>query len=58
MPLQLVLDLFPRCLAPVRDGLPGRVAERGDVPPPAAYVVFDCETTGTNSAEDEIVSLA
>jgi DNA polymerase III epsilon subunit family exonuclease len=58
MPLQLVLDLFPPAPRPVREGLPGRVAQRGDVPPPAAYAVFDCETTGTNSAEDEIVSLA
>ena len=58
MPLQLVLDLFPPVSRAERDGLPGRVAERGDVAPPAAYVVFDCETTGTNSAEDEIVSLA
>ena len=57
MPLQLVLDLFPPVSRAERDGLPGHVAEQGDVPPPAAYVVFDCETTGTNSAEDEIVSL-
>jgi DNA polymerase III epsilon subunit family exonuclease len=58
MPVQLVLDLFAPMPRPAREGLPGRVAERGDVTPPAAYVVFDCETTGTNSAEDEIVSLA
>ena len=58
MSLQLVLDLFPPVSRAERDGLPGHVAERGDVAPPAAYVVFDCETTGTNSAEDEIVSLA
>ncbi len=58
MPLQLVLDLFPPVSRAERDGLPGRVAERGDVAPPLAYVVFDCETTGTSSVEDEIVSLA
>jgi DNA polymerase III subunit epsilon len=29
-----------------------------DVPLHAGYAVFDCETTGTNVAEDEIVSLA
>jgi DNA polymerase III epsilon subunit family exonuclease len=28
------------------------------VPAPAAYVVFDCETTGTTLGRDEIVSLA
>jgi DNA polymerase III epsilon subunit family exonuclease len=28
------------------------------VPSPAAYAVFDCETTGTNPQADEIVSLA
>jgi len=58
MPLQLVLDLFPPVSRAERDGLPGRVAERGDVARPLAYVVFDCETTGTSTAEDEIVSLA
>jgi DNA polymerase III epsilon subunit-like protein len=31
---------------------------RSDVPAPAAYVVFDCETTGTDPSVDEIVSLA
>ncbi len=59
MPVQLVLDLFaPPAPRPVREGLPGRVAERSDVPAPAAYAVFDCETTGTNLVDDEIVSLA
>ncbi|MEI7760426.1 MAG: 3'-5' exonuclease [Thermoleophilia bacterium] len=37
---------------------PGRASARGDVRPPAAYAVFDCETTGTNPRTDEIVSLA
>ena len=38
--------------------LPGRVRLRGEVPAPAAYAVFDCETTGTTPGRDEIVSLA
>jgi DNA polymerase III epsilon subunit-like protein len=38
--------------------LPGRISRRGEVPVPAAYAVFDCETTGTTPGEDEIVSLA
>jgi DNA polymerase III epsilon subunit family exonuclease len=38
--------------------LPGAVRARRDVPPPAAYAVFDCETTGTDPAHDEIVSMA
>lgn len=37
---------------------PGRVRARGEVPAPAAYAVFDCETTGTDPGVDEIVSLA
>ena len=37
---------------------PGTVRLRRDVPAPAAYVVFDCETTGTDPSVDEIVSLA
>jgi DNA polymerase III epsilon subunit family exonuclease len=40
------------------EDLPGRVRARGDVPAPAAYAVFDCETTGTDPGVDEIVSLA
>jgi len=39
-------------------GLPGRVRRRSAVPAPAAYAVFDCETTGTTPGLDEIVSLA
>jgi DNA polymerase III epsilon subunit family exonuclease len=38
--------------------LPGRVRQRSEVSAPAAYAVFDCETTGTSTAADEIVSLA
>src|SRR4051794_17562644 len=58
MPVQLVLDLFAPVPRAERDGLPGRVQERVDVPSPAGYAVFDCETTGTDVTEDEIVSLA
>jgi DNA polymerase III epsilon subunit-like protein len=39
-------------------GAPGSVRRRADVPAPAAYAVFDCETTGTTPGLDEIVSLA
>jgi DNA polymerase III epsilon subunit-like protein len=39
-------------------GVPGRVRRRSEVPAPAAYAVFDCETTGTTPGADEIVSLA
>ena len=38
--------------------MPGRVRRRADVLAPAAYAVFDCETTGTTPGVDEIVSLA
>jgi DNA polymerase III epsilon subunit family exonuclease len=58
MPVQLVLDLFAPVPRAEREDLPGRVQERGDVPSPAGYAVFDCETTGTDVTEDEIVSLA
>jgi DNA polymerase III epsilon subunit family exonuclease len=59
MAVQLVLDLFaPPAPGPVPEGLPGRIARRSEAPAPAAYAVFDCETTGTNTAEDEIVSCA
>ncbi len=37
---------------------PGRIRRREEVPRPAAYAVFDCETTGTTPGLDEIVSLA
>ncbi len=37
---------------------PGQVLHRSKVAPPVAYAVFDCETTGTQVGEDEIVSLA
>lgn len=40
------------------DGLPGTVLRRSEVIPPLGYVVFDCETTGTDPTVDEIVSLA
>jgi exonuclease len=39
-------------------GAPGSVWWRQDVPAAAAYVVFDCETTGTAPGVNEIVSLA
>jgi len=38
--------------------LPGTVRSRREVAAPAAYAVFDCETTGTDPGADEIVSLA
>lgn len=37
---------------------PGEMLARWQVPRPVGYVVFDCETTGTDSTEDEIVSFA
>ncbi len=40
------------------EALPGVARWRDDVPAPAAYAVFDCETTGTDPEVDEIVSLA
>ena len=43
--------------API-DGTPGRIRKRAEVPAPAAYAVFDCETTGTAPELDEIVSFA
>jgi DNA polymerase III epsilon subunit family exonuclease len=58
MPVQLVLDLFAPPTRAEREGLPGRVRDRVDVPSPAGYAVFDCETTGTDVTVDEIVSLA
>jgi len=58
MPVQLVLDLFAPVPRAEREGLPGHMRDRVDVPPPTGYAVFDCETTGTDVAGDEIVSLA
>jgi DNA polymerase-3 subunit epsilon len=43
---------------PVPAALPGRVRTRSEAPEPGAYAVFDCETTGTDPAVDEIVSFA
>jgi DNA polymerase III epsilon subunit family exonuclease len=40
------------------DRTPGRVRRRAEVAAPAAYAVFDCETTGTTPGLDEIVSFA
>jgi DNA polymerase III epsilon subunit family exonuclease len=40
------------------DTMPGRVRRRCDVPTPAGYAVFDCETTGIDPERDEIVSFA
>jgi DNA polymerase III epsilon subunit family exonuclease len=40
------------------DTIPGRVRRRCDVPTPAGYAVFDCETTGIDPERDEIVSFA
>ena len=37
---------------------PGVLRRRRDVATPAGYAVFDCETTGTDPEQDEIVSLA
>ena len=39
-------------------GLPGTASRLDEVPAPAAYAVFDCETTGTKPGVDEIVSFA
>ena len=40
------------------EDLPGRARRRCDVSPPDAYAIVDVETTGTDPAVDEIVSLA
>jgi DNA polymerase III epsilon subunit family exonuclease len=59
MAVQLVLDLFaPAPPSPGPEERPGTVSRRSEAPAPAAYAVFDCETTGTDVAADEIVSLA
>jgi DNA polymerase-3 subunit epsilon len=58
MPVQLVLDLFaPAPVEPPADR-PGTAQARSAVPIPTGYAVFDCETTGTDTTRDEIVSLA
>jgi len=58
MPVQLVLDLFaPAPVEPLADR-PGAALSRAAAPIPTAYAVFDCETTGTDTTRDEIVSLA
>ncbi|MCY7302385.1 MAG: 3'-5' exonuclease [Thermoleophilia bacterium] len=58
MPVQLVFDLFaPAPAEPLADR-PGTAVARTAVPIPSGYAVFDCETTGTDTARDEIVSLA
>jgi len=57
--MSVVDSIEPPDSAPVgAGGRPGSVRARGEVPAPAAYAVFDCETTGTDPATDEIVSLA
>ena len=58
MAVQLVLDLFAPPTRLARSDLPGTAAARESVPAPFGYAVFDCETTGTNVRQDEIVSLA
>ena len=58
MPVQLVLDLFaPAPVEPPADR-PGAAQARSAAPVPTGYVVFDCETTGTDTTRDEIVSFA
>ena len=58
MPVQLVLDLFAPAPAAIPDARPGTAASRSATPAPSGYAVFDCETTGTDTGRDEIVSLA
>lgn len=58
MPVQLVLDLFAPAAPEVLAGRPGTAITRSAAPVPAGYAVFDCETTGTDTTRDEIVSLA
>ena len=58
MPVQLALDLFaPAPVEPLPDR-PGTALARSAAPSSTGYAVFDCETTGTDTARDEIVSLA
>ena len=56
--MQLVLDLFAAAPVEPISGRPGTALARAAVPVPTGYVVFDCETTGTDTTRDEIVSLA
>ena len=58
MPVQLVLDLFTPPDGWVSGDRPGTALLRALAPVPSGYVVFDCETTGTDAATDEIVSFA
>ncbi len=58
MPVQLVLDLFAPAPAAIPDDRPGTASSRSAAPVPTGYAVFDCETTGTDTTRDEIVSLA
>ena len=58
MPVQLVLDLFAPAIAASPDDRPGTARLRSATPVPTGYAVFDCETTGTDTGKDEIVSLA
>jgi DNA polymerase III epsilon subunit-like protein len=45
-------------LAPTIGGRPGTMQGTWEVARPGGYAVFDCETTGTDVAADEIVSFA
>lgn len=58
MPVQLVLDLFAPAPVELPADRPGTAQARSAVPIPTGYAVFDCETTGTDTTRDEIVSLA
>ena len=51
----------PRAASPNRRdevALPGVLRRRAELPVPAGYAVFDCESTGVDPDRDEIVSLA
>jgi len=58
MPVQLVLDLFAPAPVEPEGDRPGTAMSRGAAPIPSGFAVFDCETTGTDTSRDEIVSLA
>ncbi len=58
MSLHEIIASPARATSAQAEDRPGSVRARGEVPPPAAYAVFDCETTGTDPGADEIVSLA